>query len=620
MLYQFYEWNHAFLSPARAANDVVRLYYKNPLNPLSHTEIGRQIVAAGDLFERMTRRYGKPEFRLDTTVVGGVEVAVDERIVWERPFCRLVHFHRLRPAGAPRQSKVVIVAPMSGHYSTLLRGTVEALLPHHEVYITDWVDARMVPLALGRFDLDDYIDYVIAILEELEGEAHLVAVCQPAVPVFAATAILEARQSRHLPRSITLMGGPIDTRQSPTRVNLFADKHDLDWFRRNAVHTAPYPFPGVMRRVYPGFLQLSGFMTMNLDRHLNAHYDYFDDLVKGDGDSADKHREFYDEYSSVMDLTAEFYLQTVDTVFLRQALPKGEMKHRDRAVDPAAITRTPILTIEGEKDDISGIGQTRAAHTLTPNLPAERHEHYEQKDVGHYGVFNGSRFRREIAPRITAFVNRWDPPAQGNGAVHHVSSPAADTVGAFETLAAAAGASTPAAWPSNEPADARQAEPQDLNAADQSSPSIGQDEAIEAGDRAAFALASWAPAATGPDEAGTGMATSEPSTAEDTDDSSDASEGWTSAPAPTRTIDDPSSIALDAMPEDDATRSAVEPEAGTDRAAIDTPAPAVPDAVASEIIHRAQAAVAHEAEEEAEDTRETEDTRGAENMQATAGR
>ncbi len=408
MFYQFYEWNHAFLSPARAVNDAVRLYYKNPLNPFAHTEIGRQIVAAGDLFERMTRRYGKPEFGLDTVEIDGEDVAVEERVVWERSFCRLIHFRRARPANAPKQPKLVIVAPMSGHHSTLLRGTVAALLPHHEVYITDWVDARLVPLAMGRFDLDDYIDYVTDIISFLNGEAHLVAVCQPAVPVFAATALLEASDARFLPRSITLMGGPIDTRESPTEVNLYAAKHDLDWFRRNVILTVPYPYPGVMRRVYPGFLQLSGFMTMNLDRHLSAHYDYFDHLVNGDGDSADKHREFYDEYLSVMDLTAEFYLQTVDTVFLRQALPKGEMLHRGRTVDPSAITRTPILTIEGEKDDISGIGQTRAAHKLTPHLPAERHQHYEQKGVGHYGVFNGSRFRREIAPRITAWVAAWD--------------------------------------------------------------------------------------------------------------------------------------------------------------------------------------------------------------------
>ncbi|GAB5377496.1 MAG: hypothetical protein AcusKO_39580 [Acuticoccus sp.] len=411
MYYQFYEWNHAFLSPARAVNDAVRLYYKNPLNPLAHTGVGRQIAAAGDLFERMTRHYGKPEFGIEDTEVDGKSVAVSEKVVWSRPFCRLLKFERDLPADAPKASNVVLVAPMSGHYATLLRGTVKALLPDHNVFITDWADARKVPLTAGHFDLDDFIDYVIDIIHHFEGDVHLVAVCQPAVPVFAATAILEKRQSDVLPKSLTLMGGPIDTRQNPTEVNTYAEKHSLDWFRRNVIMAVPFPHPGVMRKVYPGFLQLTGFMTMNLDRHLSAHYDYFDHLVAGDGDSAEKHRDFYDEYLSVMDLTAEFYLQTVDTVFLRHALPKGEMMHRGERVDPARITRTPIFTVEGENDDISGLGQTAAAHTLTPNLPAERHQHYVQPDVGHYGVFNGSRFRKEIAPRIGAFVRQWNAPA-----------------------------------------------------------------------------------------------------------------------------------------------------------------------------------------------------------------
>ncbi|MEM6848837.1 MAG: polyhydroxyalkanoate depolymerase [Pseudomonadota bacterium] len=408
MFYQFYEWNQAFLSPARMLNDMVRLYYKNPLNPLSHTSLGKQISAAGDVFERLTRRYGKPDFGLDATMIDGKTVAVEERIVWERPFCRLVHFHRHREPGAAPQPKLMIVAPMSGHYATLLRGTVEAMLPNFEVYITDWVDARMVPLALGSFDLEDYVDYIIDLAHFFEGDVHIMAVCQPAVPVFAATAVLEARQSYHLPKSIILMGGPIDTRENPTEVNLYAAKHDLDWFRRNVIMTVPFPHPGVMRRVYPGFLQLTGFMTMNLDRHMTAHYNYFDHLVEGDGDNADKHREFYDEYMSVMDLTAEFYLQTVDVVFLSHALPKGEMRYRDVRVEPSAITQTPILTVEGEKDDISGIGQTKAAHALTPDLPSEKHMHFEQENVGHYGVFNGRRFRKHIAPKISAFVTRWN--------------------------------------------------------------------------------------------------------------------------------------------------------------------------------------------------------------------
>ncbi|MEM8663302.1 MAG: polyhydroxyalkanoate depolymerase, partial [Pseudomonadota bacterium] len=477
MYYQIYEWNHAFLSPTRAINDVVRLYYKNPLNPLAHTDFGRQVVAAGDVFERMTRRYGKPEFEIDETVVDGRTVQVSEQIVWERPFCRLVHFAKSLPEGAPKQPRIVIVAPMSGHYATLLHGTVEALLPDNDVYITDWIDARMVPLAMGSFDLDDYIDYIIDIVKVFGGDTHIVAVCQPAVPVFAATALLEQADARALPKSITLMGGPIDTRQNPTEVNLYAAKHDLDWFRRNVIMTVPFPYAGFMRRVYPGFLQLTGFMTMNLDRHVTAHYDYFDHLVNGDGDSADKHREFYDEYMSVMDLTEEFYLQTVDTVFLQQALPMGTMTHRGNPVNPAAITRTPIFTVEGEKDDISGLGQTKAAHTLTPNLAAERHQHYEQASVGHYGVFNGSRYRREIAPRITAFVAQWDDrsapaarpspipakpeavapagdvaakpsaPAQTNGSTVMTAPPAPNTAPAPDTAAVPDKAPEPAPTP-----------------------------------------------------------------------------------------------------------------------------------------------------------------------------
>ncbi len=412
MYYQLYELNHAILSPARALNDAVRLYYKNPLNPLTYTQFGRQIAAATDVFERITRRYAKPEFGLTHTDVNGMRCSVTEEIVWERAFCKLIHFRRELPEGTPQQPHVVIVAPMSGHYATLLRGTVEALLPHFDVYITDWADARMVPLSAGTFDFADYVDYVSEITQHFGGDVHLVAVCQPTVPVFVAVSLMEQDGSPS-PKSVTMMGGPLDTRESPTEVNTYAANHDLDWFRRNVVMTVPLPHPGFMRPVYPGFLQLTGFMTMNLDRHLAAHYDYFDHLVEGDGDSADKHRDFYDEYLSVMDLTAEFYLETVDYVFLRQLLPRGEMEHRGRKVEPNVIARTPLFTVEGEKDDISGIGQTRAAHRMTPNLPAERHQHHEQPSVGHYGVFNGSRFRKDIAPRIVEFVYRWNGPDAG---------------------------------------------------------------------------------------------------------------------------------------------------------------------------------------------------------------
>jgi poly(3-hydroxybutyrate) depolymerase len=404
-LYWLYEWSHAALNPSRALADATRLYFKNPLNPLSHTTLGKSIAATAEIYERAVRRYAKPEWGITSTLVGGERVPVQIKRIWERPFCKLLHFERVfeHPPRHP-QPKVLIVAPMSGHYATLLRGTVEAFLPRHDVYITDWTDARTVPVAQGRFDLDDYIDYVISMLHRLGGDCHVIAVCQPAVPVLAAIACMEANDDPYLPHSMTLMGGPIDTRVNPTGVNRLAEERGIAWFRSHVIGRVPFPHPGFMREVYPGFLQLTGFISMNFERHLDAHKQMFQHLVIGDGDSADKHREFYDEYLAVMDLTAEFYLQTVETVFVRHALPKGEMTHRGKPVDPAKIRRVALLTIEGENDDISGLGQTEAAHRLTPNIPADKKAHYLQLAVGHYGVFNGSRFRAEIAPRIADFI------------------------------------------------------------------------------------------------------------------------------------------------------------------------------------------------------------------------
>jgi poly(3-hydroxybutyrate) depolymerase len=404
LAYLFYETGHMMLAPARAASDATKLMFQNPVNPLSHTPYGRTVAAGCELFERTTRRYGKPAFGLDTTTVDGETVQVRERVVWERPFCRLVHFDRFRGGDARPQPKILLVAPMSGHYATLLRGTVETFLPTHEVYITDWADARMVPLVEGRFDLDDYVDYVIEMTRLLGPDVHLMAVCQPSVPVLAAVARMEAEDDPHVPLSMTLMGGPIDTRRSPTAVNKLAMERGTEWFERNCIVRVPPTAPGFWRQVYPGFLQLSGFMAMNLDRHINAHWDMFKHLVKGDGDSAEKHRDFYDEYLAVQDLTAEFYLQTVDTVFVEHHLPRGTMMHRGKPVDLGAIRSCAIMAVEGEKDDISGVGQTLAALDLTPNLAPEKKLYHLQEEVGHYGVFNGSRFRRAIAPRIAAFI------------------------------------------------------------------------------------------------------------------------------------------------------------------------------------------------------------------------
>jgi poly(3-hydroxybutyrate) depolymerase len=405
--YQFYEMAQLALAPARAVSDLTRLTFKNPANPMTYTPVGRNIAASAELFERMTRRYGKPVFGIDAVSVNGEEVAVTEEIVLVKPFCHLLHFSRDLPPNAPPQSRLLIVAPMSGHYATLLRGTVEAFLQTHDVYITDWVDARVVPLSLGKFDLDDYIDYVVEMCEFLSLQAetpfHVLAVCQPSVPVLAAVARMEAEDSPHVPASMTLKGGPIDTRRSPTAVNKLAEKRGPAWFRQNCIHVLPFPYAGMGRYVYPGFLQLSGFMAMNLDRHVNAHLDMFNHLMEGDGDSAEKQREFYDEYLAVMDLTAEFYLQTIDTVFVHHALPKGEMIHNGAKVDLKAIRRVGLLTVEGEKDDISGVGQTQAAQDLCSNIPEAIRHHHLQLDVGHYGVFNGSRFRKHIAPRVCGF-------------------------------------------------------------------------------------------------------------------------------------------------------------------------------------------------------------------------
>jgi poly(3-hydroxybutyrate) depolymerase len=415
-LYWLYEMTHAALNPSRAWADATRLFFKNPVNPLSFTTYGKSIAAACELFERSTRRYGRPEWAISSTLVGGERVPVEITTVWERPFCRLLHFERKLGARPRRpQPRLLIVAPMSGHYPTLLRGTVEAFLPNHDVYITEWVDARMVPLVEGGFDLDDYIDYVISILHVLGGDTHIVAVCQPSVPVLAAVALMEADADAYAPISMVLMGGPIDTRVNPTAVNKLAEERGTEWFRHHVITKVPFPNPGFMRDVYPGFLQLHGFVSMNLERHIEAHKQLFMHLVRGDGDSAQKHREFYDEYLAVMDLAAEFYLQTVETVFVRHDLPRGAMTHRGRPIYPAAIKRTALFTIEGEHDDISGVGQTEAAHKLCVNIPDERKAHWLQPGVGHYGVFNGSRFRAEIAPRIADFVLSMNHAAHAPG-------------------------------------------------------------------------------------------------------------------------------------------------------------------------------------------------------------
>ncbi|MGD9965099.1 MAG: polyhydroxyalkanoate depolymerase [Hyphomonadaceae bacterium] len=409
MLYSLYELGHLSVAPLRIAALMQSSMLRSPLNPIADTEVGRTAAAAADLFESMTRRYRKPDWNLPTTAVNGIDVAVTPKSVWSTPWCDMIHFERDAEAltaarGERSDPTVLLVAPMSGHYATLLRDTVNAFLPEHEVYITDWADARTVPVIAGRFDLNDYIDHIMGMLRALGPQTHIVAVCQPGPAVVAAVSLLAEEDDPCTPATMTIMGSPIDARKSPTAPNLLAEKRDLDWFKQNMIHTVPALYPGAFRRVYPGFLQLASFMGMNLSRHVDAHHSYFQNLVKGDGDSTEKHREFYDEYLAVMDLSEEFYIQTLIEVFQEYRLANGTMMHRGRKVDPGRITKTALLTVEGENDDISGIGQTQAAHDICHNIPEQMRRDYVQPGVGHYGVFSGRRFRTEIYPRLREFM------------------------------------------------------------------------------------------------------------------------------------------------------------------------------------------------------------------------
>ena len=405
MLYDAYEVQRSFLAGASKLAGLGAGWLNNPANPLGYSAMGPLVAASLEVFAHASAPRGKPEFGIDSVKVGRKEVRVDEQVLLRKPFGQLKRFYREGVETGPR---LLIVAPMSGHYATLLRGTVERLLSGADVYITDWRDAKMVPLQDGSFDLDDYIDYLIEFLELIgtkTGERpHLLAVCQPAVPAFAATALMNEDKSRWRPKSLTMMGGPIDTRKAPTAVNTLATQRPFAWFEQNVVATVPMIYPGAGRKVYPGFLQLAGFMTMNLGSHLVSHWEMFKHLVVGDEESAHATQKFYDEYRSICDMTAEFYLQTVDVVFQQHQLPKGEMEHRGRLVRPDAIRDTALLAIEGERDDISGIGQTKAALDITTKLPKAKKQYFLAKDVGHYGIFNGRKWREKIAPVVEKFI------------------------------------------------------------------------------------------------------------------------------------------------------------------------------------------------------------------------
>jgi len=367
--------------------------------------MGPIVASALDVFAHAAAPRGKPEFGFQSTIVDGRTVAVREEIALRKPFGQLKRFRREGVENSPR---LLIVAPMSGHYATLLRGTVERLLPGHDIYITDWRDAKLVPLSDGRFDLDDYIDYLVAFLEHIGPGAHMLAVCQPSVPAYAAACLMSADDNPCRPKTLSLMGGPIDTREAPTAVNTLATQRPYAWFERNVIATVPYLYPGAGRSVYPGFLQLAGFMTMNLGNHLVSHWEMFKHLVEGDGEGADATKDFYDEYRAVCDMTSEFYLQTVDAVFQRHLLPKSELMHRGRLVDPSAIRDVALLAIEGERDDISGVGQTKAALGIANRLPEKLKLYHLAAGVGHYGIFHGSKWRNQIAPVLEGWIATHD--------------------------------------------------------------------------------------------------------------------------------------------------------------------------------------------------------------------
>jgi len=407
MLYQLHELHRRLLNPITAFAEGAAQMYTHPASPLSYLPFSREMSAGYELLHRLGKDYEKPAFGIATTTVRGREVAVTEEAVIEKPFCSLKHFVRDTKAGDP---KVLVCAPLSGHHSTLLRDTVRQLITEHDVYITDWVDARMVPLASGKFHLDDYVAYLIEFIQHLGPDVHVISVCQPTVPALVAISLMAAANDPKSPRSMVMMGGPIDTRRNPTEVNTLAMTKPYSWFEQNVIYRVPSNFPGFMRRVYPGFLQHAGFVAMNPDRHFNSHWQFYDHLVQGDGESAEGHRQFYNEYNAVLDMDADYYLDTIKMVFQEHALPTGTWVTSkalgSRKVEPAAIKKTSLFTIEGELDDISGSGQTEAAHGLCTGIPKSRKQHYTAPKCGHYGIFSGRRWREMIYPQIAEFIRK----------------------------------------------------------------------------------------------------------------------------------------------------------------------------------------------------------------------
>jgi poly(3-hydroxybutyrate) depolymerase len=415
MLYQLYETQRALMAPFSEFASASAKLYDHPLSPFAHTPLAQRVSASFDLLHRLAKEYEKPAFNITSADVDGVTIAVQEQVAVTKPFCRLLRFKRFtdNPQALETmksQPTVLVVAPLSGHHSTLLRDTVKSLLHDHKVFITDWTDARMVPLSAGPFHLDDYVEYVQDFIRHCGTDVHVISVCQPTVPVLAAVSLMASR-GEPTPRTMTMMGGPIDARRSPTAVNNLAMNKSFGWFETNVIFRVPQNFPGAGRAVYPGFLQHTGFVAMNPDRHLSSHYDYFLDLIRGDDDSAESHRQFYDEYNAVLDMPAEYYLDTIKTVFQDFALVNGTWHVKGELVRPQDITTTALLTIEGELDDISGAGQTKAAHELCSGVPRDRAFHYDAEGAGHYGIFSGRRWRDKVYPEVRGFIARYDEAA-----------------------------------------------------------------------------------------------------------------------------------------------------------------------------------------------------------------
>jgi len=405
MLYQFHEINRTLLNPLMQWADASSKLFSNPVSPLAHTPFAQRIAAGYELMYRLGKDYEKPPFGITTTTVEGKTVPLIEQVAVEKPFCRLLHFKKDFAAGqAVDQPTVLLVAPLSGHHSTLLRETVRELVKQHDVYITDWTDARMVPMSAGPFHLHDYIYYVQEFIRKLGPDLHVISVCQPTVPVLAAISLMASANDPMMPKTMTMMGGPIDPRRSPTQVNDLATEKPFSWFENNVIYSVPPTYPAFGRKVYPGFLQHAGFVAMNPQRHAQSHWDFYMHLRTGDNESAEEHRKFYDEYNAVLDMPAEYYLETIKTVFQDHNLPKGTWEVEGKLVRPQDIKSVALFTIEGELDDISGSGQTEAAHGLCSSIPKDMKQHYVAPKCGHYGIFSGSRWRELVAPKIATFI------------------------------------------------------------------------------------------------------------------------------------------------------------------------------------------------------------------------